>query len=73
MDEILKAEINTLITRRILQFRDILIKTGQIKGVGVPGPPVNPPTSRCIQSGRMLRDGHLEDPSPLHADPIQTN
>ncbi len=63
----LKSEIESLITHRILLFRQILIDTGQIKDVPAPHPKANHLISHCNQTENKLQDCHSEDPVP-HLD-----
>ena len=67
------AEIDALITKRILEFRDSLIAKKQIEDVGLPGPPVTPPVSHYNRRERMQGYVHLEDPALHQCEPLQTN
>jgi len=67
------AEIDALITKRILEFRKTLIETGQIKEVSRSGPQVIPPVSHYNRRERMQGYVHLEDPALHQCEPLQTN
>lgn len=64
------AEIDSLITKRILEFRNILIKKGQIKAVSLSGPSVTPSASHCSRQERMQGYVHLEDPALHQCEPL---
>ena len=53
----LESDIETMITRRILAYHELLIKTNQIKRVSLSGPFANHLLSHCIHSERK----HLYD------------
>ncbi len=73
MDKILKKEIDTMITGRILGYHSLLIETGQIQAVELKGPSATPPLSHCNQSEHMQKGEPSEGLVPLSSDPTQSN
>jgi hypothetical protein len=72
MDSTLQAEINALITRRILAYHQSLIDGGQIREFENHGPEANRLVSDCSQSEHRLAETALRDPVPLQGAPIHS-
>lgn len=61
----LEAEIDAMITQRILLYHQSLIDNGQIHPVELKGP-TSHPVSHCIPSEHKHSDGPPEGLAPLH-------
>jgi hypothetical protein len=71
MDAATRAEVETIITKRIGEFHDAMVRRGQITEITKGEPPISRQSSRYSQLACMPRGFQLDDPAPLEPCPLQ--
>ena len=70
MDDTLRAEIDAMITHRILAYHAGLVRQGQIQDIPEDGPLVTHPSSHCNPSAYTLVDRPQEDHPLRQGEPV---
>ena len=73
MDRHLSAEIDAMITDRILMYNDLLVQKGYIKNDDNTRSTISRQVSYCNQPGYRKPDNDSEDHAPLQSEKIHPN